>query len=235
MKEPTEAPEQRVSEAKCKCRSKCASHPNCTHPDCEDDRTGCPIHNASQPASAAPDINATELGARVIERLRNLNIFGGYCNHARAADEAGNVIREALAASATSAEESPAAEAKDSAHAGNTEPAGLRSREESGDNRPRIHNKKMLNAIEAVIIEHSGNGEFAEYVRRYISAERSCDLCDRIATKRSDTFLYCDNHAPRNAQPVSPPSQRPTGSEQMEASPETRTPQGRSPEETGRA
>lgn len=37
--------------------------------------------------------------------------------------------------------------------------------------RPRIHNIKMLDAIEAVIIEHSGNGELAGYVRDFISAE----------------------------------------------------------------
>jgi hypothetical protein len=39
--------------------------------------------------------------------------------------------------------------------------------------KPSIHNKKMLAAIESVIIEHSGNGELAEYVCRYLSAEIS--------------------------------------------------------------
>lgn len=42
--------------------------------------------------------------------------------------------------------------------------------------RPRIHNKKLLSAIHAVIIEHSGNGELADYVVEYISASPSSPL-----------------------------------------------------------
>lgn len=39
--------------------------------------------------------------------------------------------------------------------------------------RPRIHNIKMLRAIYAIVLEHSGNEQLAESVRKYLSAELS--------------------------------------------------------------
>jgi hypothetical protein len=38
------------------------------------------------------------------------------------------------------------------------------------ESRPRIHNLKMLRAISAVVMEHSGNEQLAENVRKYLSA-----------------------------------------------------------------
>lgn len=40
-----------------------------------------------------------------------------------------------------------------------------------GKPRPRIHNKKLLAAIHAAVIEHSGNGELADHVVEHISAD----------------------------------------------------------------
>lgn len=54
-----------------------------------------------------------------------------------------------------------------------------------GPTRPRIHNKKMLEAIEAVIIEHSGNNLLAKSVRSFISAE---------PTERISEIIEIDEH-----------------------------------------
>lgn len=61
------------------------------------------------------------------------------------------------------------------------------------EQRPHIHNKKMLDAIEAVIIEHSGNGLLAEEVRAFISAASPAvqkDIIEKQFAKHG--WVQCD-------------------------------------------
>jgi hypothetical protein len=56
--------------------------------------------------------------------------------------------------------------------------------------RPRIHNKKMLAAIEAVVIEHSGNGELAADVVKYLSSQPRFKVGERVKTSPDSEYFY---------------------------------------------